>query len=140
MKNKLGYLYQRYKAYVDSTKSTWRCPIAKPKYYEEMEEIFGYGPVIYPNEVECCLEEFQSSSSTGPPDTHSFLPRIAPSCRKRPATAMDTSTDEENFIHIKNEFPKQNVVETKKPVSSGDKILAELTENSCKMNGTQPAL
>ena len=91
-----------------------------------MEEIFGYGPIIYPNEVECCLEEFQSSTA------HSFLPRIAPSCKKRPA--MDTSTDDEDYIHIKSKYARKRVVKTKKQTSILDKKLETPKDISQKMN------
>ena len=94
-----------------------------------MDEIFRCRPSIYnSNKVVAGLQE----SSTTLSNENSISPRIAPSSMKTPA--MDTTSEEENFIHIKNENPKQNVVETKKPLSSQDKILGDLAANSHKMN------
>ena len=52
-------MYQRYKIYIDNTES-----IDKPKFYEELDDIFGYGPIIHADEVECCLEEIKSSTDS----------------------------------------------------------------------------
>ena len=46
----------------------------------------------------------------------------------------ESSTAASDFIHIKNEYPKNNVVEIKKPISNQDNILADQTENSQIMN------
>ena len=80
VKNRWGYLYNRYKTYVDSLKSILGRKKVKPKYYEEMKEIFGTEKIVYnPNEVVSDLTEFQSSSSTVPSssDVHFNFPSAA---------------------------------------------------------------
>ena len=110
-------------------KSTEASEVDKPKYYEELEEIFGNKEIIHnSSEVMSGLTEFQSSSS----DVHFHF--------------LSAASKEKDFVHIKNEHPIKEVAQTKNPISSQDKTLADQAENSHKMNdykvttGTHPQL
>ena len=94
VKNRWGYLYHKYKTYVKSMNSSVESEEEKPKYYEQIKEIFENEKIVYnPNEVVSDLTEFQSSSSTVPSssDVHFNFPSAA--------------SNEEDLVNIKNEYP-----------------------------------
>ena len=117
VKNNWGYLYQKYKSYVDNTKTTGRSGVAKPKYFKEMEEIYGYRPIMY-NEHESIvgLPELLPITSTASSPT-SAVAAIGESAgpsrvsqenvhisKKRPVMAILSDDEDVNdpVIHIPN--------------------------------------
>ena len=90
-------MYHKYLAYVDNTEL-----IDKPKYYEEIEDIFGYGQINNPNEVQSSGQtQFQSSTSTAPLATNFVSSADAPTMAISP---------NEKLVHIKNEYPMKTSI------------------------------
>ena len=85
-------MYHKYLAYVDNSEL-----IDKPKYYDEIENIFGFGRINDPNEVVSSGQrQFQSSTSIAPSTANLVSPAVAPTMAIFP---------DGKLVHIKNEYP-----------------------------------